>query len=47
MPIFHLDNNSILLNKIVSKEVDIKSNEWVMNEVVIFEEKMELLNLET
>tara|TARA_B100001248_G_scaffold68660_1_gene48476 strand:+ start:7144 stop:8232 length:1089 start_codon:yes stop_codon:yes gene_type:complete len=37
--IFHLDNNSILLNKIVSKEVDIKSNDWVMNEVIIFEEK--------
>ena len=34
--IFHLDNNSILLEKIFSKKTNIKNNEWILNDVIIF-----------
>lgn len=37
--IFHLDKNSNLLEKIISKKVNIKMNKWILTDVVIFREK--------
>ena len=34
--IFHLDNNSNLVEKITSKKTNIKNNNWNLNDVVIF-----------
>ncbi len=34
--IFHLDKNYNLKEKIISKEVDIRSNDWVLKDVTIF-----------
>ena len=34
--IFHLDNNSNLVEKITSKKTNIKNNNWDLNDVVIF-----------
>ena len=37
--IFHLDENYSLQEKIISKKVNIESNNWVLNDVQIFEPK--------
>jgi lipopolysaccharide export system permease protein len=34
--IFHLDNQSNLIEKIISKKADISANEWILSEVVVF-----------
>ena len=34
--IFHLDDNSNLVEKITSKKAYIKNNNWILNNVVIF-----------
>ena len=34
--IFHFDDNSNLLDKIISKKADIKNNDWVLSDVDIF-----------
>ena len=34
--IFHLDEKSNLIEKIVSKNANIKSNEWLLKDVIIF-----------
>ena len=36
LTIFHLDEKSNLIEKIVSKKADISKNSWVLNEVLIF-----------
>ena len=35
--IFHLDDNSNLIEKIVSKKADIRNNEWLLSDVQIFQ----------
>ena len=41
--IFHLDSNSNLIEKIVSKKANISNNDWVLNEVTIFETNNDLV----
>ena len=41
--IFHLDSNSNLIEKIVSKRANISNNDWVLSEVTIFETKNDLV----
>ena len=50
--IFHLDKNSNLIEKITSKEANIKENKWILRNVSIFkpengllQEKIELYNI--
>jgi LPS export ABC transporter permease LptG len=42
--IFHLDQKSNLIEKIVSKKVNIKTNEWLLSDVKIFKEERGVLN---
>ena len=44
--IFHLDKDSNLIEKIVSKKADISQNQWVLNEVIIFKTSNDLLQSE-
>ena len=44
--IFHLDKESNLIEKIVSKKADISKNQWVLNEVIIFKTSNDLLQSE-
>ena len=34
--IFHLNNESALIEKIISKKADISEKEWVLNDVTVF-----------
>ena len=42
--IFHMDKKSNLIEKILSKEANIKNNKWVLNDVIIFKLKNGVLN---
>lgn len=44
--IFHLDKESNLIEKIVSKKADISQNQWVLSEVIIFKTSNDLLQSE-
>ena len=44
--IFHLDKDSNLIEKIVSKKADISQNQWVLSEVIIFKTSNDLLQSE-
>ena len=51
--IFHIDEDSNLLGKFISKSVNIKNNEWILNEVslikfnkgVVVEKKFEIYKM--
>ena len=44
--IFHLDKDSNLIEKIVSKKADISTNQWILSEVIIFKTVNDLLQSE-
>tara|TARA_B100001121_G_scaffold292977_1_gene295145 strand:+ start:7460 stop:8548 length:1089 start_codon:yes stop_codon:yes gene_type:complete len=44
--IFHLDKDSNLIEKIVSKKADISKNKWVLSDVIIFKTSNDLLQSE-
>ena len=44
--IFHLDKESNLIEKIVSKKADISTNQWILSEVIIFKTVNDLLQSE-
>ncbi len=44
--IFHLDKDSNLIEKIISKKADISKNQWVLSEVIIFKTSNDLLQSE-
>ena len=37
LKILHLDNDSKLKEKIVAKSANVKTNNWILSEVIIFE----------
>ena len=39
LTIFHFDSNSNLIEKIISKKTNIKNNEWILNDVLVFKPK--------
>ena len=42
--IFHLDEDSNFIGKIIAKEANIDSNEWILSDVKIFEIRQDVLN---
>ena len=44
MRIFHLDEDSNFIGKIIAKEANIDSNEWILSDVKIFEIRQDVLN---
>ena len=43
LTIFNLDNNANLISKITAKEANIESNNWELNEVIIFKPENDIL----
>ena len=41
--IFHLDNNSNLIEKIISKKANISKNDWILEDGIIFKTQNELV----
>ena len=41
--IFHLNDKSNLIEKIIAKRADISNNDWVLKEVVVFKQKNNIL----
>ena len=44
--IFHLNDKSNLIEKIIAKRADISNNDWVLKEVVVFKQKNNILEKE-